>query len=213
MAKLATRFLLRIPNAPEGRTLYPGTVTLCGQGLYTAELESGEENLPIEPEQFVQLLFHDGHTFLQQGAEVVGVEELEVDGDVTTTVQFRIAGEPVSAESRECYRVSTAIACHSVVVDDAHRCPVTDACATGLSFVSSEAWAAGDVVTVKLTFENQTYTGRCSVQSVRRMRRGRLRYGLYCIEDGRTRGSLPKGLQKLSMAVQREHLSRLARLR
>ena len=55
--------------------------------------------------------------------------------------------------------------------------------------------------------EGKTYTGKVSVQSVLEMGKGQIRYGLHSVDSN---GKLEDGLRKMTMAIQRTQLRRLA---
>ena len=173
----------------------------------------GEESLMLETGQVVFALFYRNHKFVQQAVEIVSVEENQVEEERTAVIVFRATGEPVSAETRECYRVSTTMTGLTGEIGDGDRCPVWDICPKGLSFISTRSYTVGEIVPVTLAYDDETFSGRCSVQSIKRLRRGRARYGLFCIEDREHMGNLLEGLKRISMAVQRRYLSRLVRLR
>lgn len=137
------------------------------------------------------------------------VETLD-DSTMRVIVGFHPTGEPVSAESRQCYRVLTSISSDvSAVIDGQHNCPVLDVSATGFSIMSEAPLRQGQVVRVTLNHEQNDYAGSAVVQSSKELNDGRYRYGLYCAGDEKSNGSLFKGLQQIGTKIQREQIRRL----
>ncbi len=93
---------------------------------------------------------------------------------------------------------------------DEDQCPLLDVSCTGFSVISSRKYAIGTIVEAKLTHEGEEYCGRVSVQSIRDLGKGRIRYGLYCLEDKTFAGNMPRGLQLMTALLQSEQLRRLA---
>ncbi len=147
---------------------------------------------------------------MQQPGAVVEYSPTE-DADEPDRVSLTTSGKPVSAESRQCFRVTTVMA--DLMVDIGHddRCSMTDVSMTGLSFISDQAYEAGRIVPVRLAHNQESFEGAACVQSIKPLASGKTRYGLYCVEDRADAGNLQKGLNQISTAVQREHLQRLAR--
>ena len=76
----------------------------------------------------------------------------------------------------------------------------------GCAVMSARHYQIGDLLTVRIEHEDHQYEGVARVQSTRPLAGGTTRYGLLCVEDRCLDGSLKKGLQQMSMALQREQL-------
>jgi hypothetical protein len=212
MLSLNAGLFFRLPADSEKRVLRPATVTSIEHDVYTAELE--EHDLPVEAGQDL-LIYHEiRRTFVQQPAHIEAVIAPVTDEDPEarphTLVAFRTTGQPVSADSRECYRVSTVMADMVAQVGDEPDCPLLDVSATGFSVLSGQSFDVGSMVDVSLWHEGVRFTGRACVQSLREMSKGRIRYGFHCAQERSGNSVLAKGLQQISLAVQRQHLRRLA---
>ena len=115
------------------------------------------------------------------------------------------------AESRGCYRVSTVTTDLKVNVGAGGQSyPLLDVSVTGLSYMSPDQFDIGQIVAVELLYGGEQYQGEGCVQSTLALGGDRARYGMHCITDKNTPSNLAQGLQKISMAVQRDHLRRLA---
>jgi len=132
------------------------------------------------------------------------------DDPFPQTIAIQAVGEPVSAESRQCFRVSTVMSGRTAVLGDEAGCDLLDVSVTGFSVNASEQHDVGDQVPAVHEHDGRRYSGRTSVQSVAAVRDGSYRYGLHCVNDDQSR-ALTEALQQISMAVQREHLRRRAR--
>ncbi len=142
-------------------------------------------------------------------AEGIPGEPLAEDVDAGPVIALDLLGTPVSAESRQTYRVSTIFSERPVCVDGTKDCALTDVSLTGFSMISGQTLQFAQVVDVVLEHDGASFEGSASVQSVKDLCDGRVRYGFNAVEaKGAT---LLKGLQKLALDVQREQLRRQAR--
>lgn len=117
-------------------------------------------------------------------------------------------GDPISAEARQTYRVTTIGARIEARVGSESGLPVQDLSATGFAVLASEIYLVGQTVDVSIRHGDEACTGKASVQSFRELDSGRLRYGLRAIaEDPRAQDFLST-LQRISLAVQRDQLKR-----
>lgn len=152
-------------------------------------------------------VFSFGNSSLQIEAHVESVD----DTVSRVLIGFETTGEPVSAESRQCYRVLTSISSNvTAIVDGANHCPVLDVSATGFSIMSNAPIRIGQVVRVTLQHEQREFSGSAVVQSIREFDDGRNRLGLYCAGDERSNGELFKGLQQIGACIQREQIRRIS---
>lgn len=211
MMDIGSRLFVHIAVDPKRRILHPAKIldpaTILEEkpDLYTAELQ--DEQLSVDEGQEILIFFLRGHEFLQQAATIDKVIEREP----YLVIEFEMIGKPVSAESRQEYRVSTHGADMSVEIGDENDCQLLDIGCGGFSAAASEQYEIGNILNATLKYEDQEYTGSVSVQSIRAMRDGRTRYGLSCVENAGDANSLAKELPKVFMSLQRAQLRRLAR--
>ncbi len=214
MVGIGTGCFLQLPGNSKQRVLHPVRVMGLADEIYTVESE--EHGLPVKPDMDVLLYFEKNRKFMQQSGRIEAVDTIDVDDGGSDEdgpqllISFKITGAPVSAESRQHYRVSTVIMGYQADLNVERACRVLDISRTGLSVVSEEGYTIGNVVDVSIVEDGQTYTGNVCVQSVRDLGKGRTRYGLHCVSDQKTQGTLAEGLQRASMRIQREQLRRLA---
>ncbi len=200
-------FLLQISDESEDRVLHAGRIIHVQDNLYTGELDEGEEPSLRENESAF-IYWEESRTFMQQAARISSIVE---DGS-KLTICFETMGDPVSAESRECYRVSTLRLGLTVAVGDEDDCPLLDASASGILVTTRSCLKLGDEVPVSLRYEGRQFSGKVIVQSVRDLGTGRIRHGLYAVHDRRSGGNLQQGLQLVSASVQRLLIKRMARV-
>lgn len=214
MVGIGTGCFLQLPGDSRSRVLHPALVVGLANEVYTVESENN--GLSVEPETDVLLYFDKNRAFMQQSARIEAVDTVDVDaegsdeGEPRLQISFRTTGTPVSAESRQHYRVSTVIIGYQADLNVEKACRVLDLSRTGLSVVSQEGYKVGNVVEVSIVEDGRTYTGNVCVQSTRDLGREQTRYGLHCVSDKAAPGSLAEGLQRASMRIQREQLRRLA---
>lgn len=195
----------RFPGETRRRVLHASTVTqLSGTDSFTVLPD--DSGLGYEVGQELLIYFERRRQFVQQPAKVEALLDSEKGG----VVVLRTTGEPVSAESRQCYRVSTILSDLSVTFDGVEGCSLRDVCVTGFAVASPRHYTTGQVLDVGLLFEGTGYTGQASIQSITPMPDGQVRYGVNCVKDKASASSLSKGVQQVSMSVQRRQLSRLA---
>jgi hypothetical protein len=199
------KIFLDFPNESKQRILHPATIKEANEHGYTAELE--EANLSLEAGQNFFVYYNLKRKFVKQAARLDAV----LQTDPALAVGFQVTGEPVSAESREWYRVSTVMANLTTTVGPETVCPLLDVSAMGFAAEATQRYEIGQVVPVTLRYEDSQFNGKARVQSIRELDRGRIRYGFHAIDDRTCGGDLRKGLRHISAAVQREQLRRQAR--
>ncbi len=230
MLKPGAEVFLQFPNETADRILHHGQIVKQSNGVFAAVFDESE----IAPEPGQELLIYSmpKHEFMQQSARIVeapveaspvtdnaaGAKADESDGETdglaspgNPPIYLVTVGDPVSAESRECYRVIAILTNRIATLDDEEGCKLLDVSATGLSLISTRAYCIGDIVTATLTEGREHYSGLVTVKSIKQLDGERTRYGLYCADDGKSDGNFNKGIQKVSTAVQREQLRRLNR--
>jgi hypothetical protein len=193
----------RVPKDNNRRELHPAKLTATSPQGFTAELAT--DSLAMEPTQDLLLYYQVKNKFVQQPIRVSTM--LESEGK--RIVSFCTMGDAVSAESRQCYRVTTTITGMRASVGEEENCPVNDVSATGFSIISAGEYSVGTNLPVTMIHEGKKFTGTACVQSVREMGTGKTRYGLFCLSSKRSgSGNLEQGLSQISMAMQRAQLKR-----
>jgi len=190
------------PRRSDKRFLYGGAVTVTTGNEATVSF--GELDLNLLPGQTVALFFERKRKFMQQAARVVEVEQTESD----LIVDLELVGEAVSAEGREFYRVSTISAEITADVNEESDCVLVDVSAMGFAVIARNHYPLGFTVATTLRYAGEEHTGIVCVQSVRNLGRGLIRYGMRYLENEGTTDGLKKGLQQVSLAVEREMLRR-----
>ncbi|MHC4129010.1 MAG: PilZ domain-containing protein [Planctomycetota bacterium] len=132
--------------------------------------------------------------------------------DPTPVVGFQTTGEPVSAEGRERFRVSTVMADLTATVGAEAECKLLDVSTTGFAVEATQRYEIGQVVSVTLRYQDRQFSGKARIQSIRELELGRIRYGLHAVDDKASGGELRKGQQHITAAIEREQLRRRARL-
>lgn len=200
-----TGFYLQIPDESEKRILYPATVQEWNENTYTAGLQ--KDDPAPEAGQEVLIYYEIEREFVKQGARI----ELVSKTVSTTAFRFQMTSDPVSAERRQCYRVSTVMAEVSATFGAEEKCPVVDVSAIGFAVVASRRYRTPTVVDATVHYAGIASSGKGRIESVRELEPNRIRFGVHCISDNETGGTLQAGLQEVCASVQRQHLRRLKR--
>ena len=165
-------------------------------------------DLEIEPGDVLQLYFDWDRNFTKQLVHAVALDGVERE----RCLDLRPVSEPVSAESRECYRVSAHSARVLAHLGDSPACEVVDVSASGFSVYTRDEHPPGHALRATLIHEGAAIEGFVRVRNLRRTRGGRLRCGVSCIEDGLGSSGLSRALTRLNLALQRAQLARRAEL-
>ena len=198
-----TAFYFQIPDESEERILYPATVQEWNENSYTAGLN--ENDPALEAGQEVLIYYEIEHELVKQGARIELVSKM----DSTIVFRFELTGDSVSAERRQSYRVSTVMAEVSATFGAEENCPVLDVSATGFAVVASRRYRTATVVDAAVYYAGITSCGKGRIESIRELEPGRIRFGVHCISDKETGGTLQAGLQNIYASVQLQHLLRL----
>ncbi|MCL4197828.1 MAG: hypothetical protein KJZ69_10085 [Phycisphaerales bacterium] len=204
------------------RILHPATVLAVSGEVFSIQLSGGD--LTVSAGATVLVFFDLNRQFTKQSASVVAVHDPRTgcgDGDASQLAApgaknggpvfgCRLVGQPISAESRESFRVCTVVANITGDLGIEKNCPLMDVSATGFAMIAKSSYKISDVVAAVLRHEGKEFRGRAVVQSVKELPGGRFRYGLHCMEERHGESSLRKGCQQISMACQRAQLRRLA---
>ena len=196
------KILIQRPDS-ESRVLLEGRVKLVGDDCIACEFNL--QGAAVVEEQELLVYFEERRKFMQQSVRVTAVRPEEE----FTVVAFEFLGEPVSAENRECFRVSAVMSDLSAMVGETTGCPVLDVSATGFAVSTTTVYEIGDVVSVVLDFAGEQLAGTASVESISRLEKGQIRYGMNCKPEG---DSLQEFVNGVCLTIQREQLRRLAGL-
>ncbi len=204
MLHIGTKMFMQVPDNSGRRILYPATVVEVVEGIITAEFETPVYEAEAEQEVFV---YHEiFREFMKQSAKVDEISET----NPRSVIRLHTISEPVSAENRQCYRVSTVLADLIAGLGPEEACPLLDVSATGFALIAKNKYDIGNHIEVTLYFEDAEYSGLGCVQSVRTLSKERFRYGFLGVEDKQSRGNLMKGLKVINASIQREQMKRLA---
>lgn len=167
-----------------------------------------QADLDIQPGDVLQIYFDWDRSFTKQLVHAVAL-----DGEHRELcLDLRPVGEPVSAESRECYRVSANSARVLAHLGESTACEVVDVSASGFSVYTREEYQPGHALRATLLHEGAAIEGFVRVRNVRRTRGGRMRCGVSCIEESNGSSSLSRALTRLNLSLQRAQLARRAEM-
>ena len=214
MIRAGDRFYVQIPNQSGKRILHPATVVEHEDSKYIAEVEVSSP--PLEAGNDIIIFFELKKEFMQQSGRIDMIkpsdnpinDSQQINGPTGTTIGFQLVGEPVSAENRQCYRVSTVMVDLTATLEGEANCHLLDISSSGFSLLSSREHAYGTLVEVTLEYGQNKYSGQARIQNIIEHPRGVFRYGLYGIEDKKVDSELTKGRQVISMDIQRLQLRR-----
>lgn len=196
------KVFFRLPKEDAGkqRILRPATVLAIAEGACTLQLEH-----PVDVAESTDAFLHfeEKRKFLQQSVRV-----LSVDPEKPGLISLQLQGSPISAESRQAFRVSCLGANIKALIAEEAECDVVDLSVTGFAFYAKSQYEIGRRLRVSLVYDGREYKGYATVQSTRTLNSKMFRYGAHC-SDG-AGDNLAKSLASLSLAVQSEQLRRLA---
>ena len=222
---------LQRPEDFTRRILHPGEIVGVTANSFAVRMA---EVFRVEINQTLQIYFEVDREFMQQPVRVIEPPEVEAEGvDVPgsrpdeaddpvdlvepagapaadSTVHVETTGPFMSAECRECYRVSTVAASITASVGSEEHCQLLDVSATGFSVIAAGTYKIGDVLPAILRFAGEQFSGSACVQSIKKLITGRTRYGLRSNGRSRGAGNLDRGQRQISMIVQRRQLKRQA---
>lgn len=204
MLRSNTGIFLHIPGESTERILHPAVIIGVRGKQYSARAE--ETALDVEVGREV-LIYHEvDRVFMMQTARIEGILQTEP----AWMIVFETIGDPVSAESRQSYRVCTAVADLSAKLGSESGCQVLDVSTTGFSAMARRRYPPGAVLAAVMRFEDQQFSGTVTVQSIRSHGPDHYRYGCQVVTDRLIcGGKLAKGLEQISSTLQHRHLRRL----
>jgi hypothetical protein len=142
MLESETRIFLNLPDGSQQHILHPARIKKAGERGYTAELEEPDPFLRPGLDLFV--LYYLKDRFVKQPARLDSVMQT----GPTPLVSFQTTGEPMSAETRESFRVSTVMANLTAAVGAETECPLLDISTTGFAVEATQRYELGHVVSV-----------------------------------------------------------------
>ncbi|MEX0775394.1 MAG: PilZ domain-containing protein [Phycisphaeraceae bacterium] len=153
----------------------------------------------------VTLFFFAGSDFLrQQGRlDVVTLTAEELPRPILGIDRL---DAPVSAESRQAFRITGFEEQVCVRIEKERNCPMVDVSLTGIAIVTRRRYPKGLVAMLEFIFQGQPYAGRARIQNLRELPDEHFRYGLQAAEERSFPGNLKKGLQALTLHFQRVQL-------
>jgi len=198
MLSLGNAVFLLIPSKSKKRILYPGQVIESDPIRFVGKFED-----PITPpvDSDVNAFCEVNGKFFQQGAIVT-----EIRPGPGNVIAFRRNGEPVSAESRQTYRVSVVSEGFTARIDKLPASSGVDISPEGFATIVDDRLNVGSVVKIKLTCDSQIIESPARVQAVKDLPSGQFRYGFLI-----PRSNIPtrNTLQRISADMQRLQLKRL----
>ncbi len=204
MLGIGDGFFIETSTQSTSRILHPAKVLGTKDDGYTAEIEEANVSL-AEGAEFL-IYFEVKGKFVKQSAKI----EALYDDEPNSTIEFITAGEPVSAESRQHFRVSTVMLDLTAALGEQPNCKLLNVSAIGFSVLATAHYGRGATVDASVCHEGKTYSGRVCIQGSRPMHNDQIRYGLHCIDENGTDGNLRDGLRQMTMAIQRKQLRRLS---
>jgi hypothetical protein len=207
MLAIGTPIFLLVPDSTKKRILHPGKVIETMEGVWIAQLDE-TLSLPVGTEV---VAFHTvGTKFMQQVGIVVvqnepGQQAQSPVEDLRVT--FKLVGEAVSAEQRQLYRVSVALANIRARIGAELDCHIVDISPEGCGAITRQQYVVGSSVQIHFIYQAETVLAQARVQTVRPLGDGRYRYGF---RIGDKISPARRALTAISMAVQRQQLRRMS---
>ena len=203
MLKTESRIFFQIPGEADERVLHPAKIMTVEGNLYTAEPEEG---LELENEMDFFIYFEMDRKFMRQAARIGSIIEREK----RTMVEFETIGDSGLAENRQALRISTVGANLTAKFGVEKNCDVLDVSPTGFALYAAKTHKTGGQVDAILYFEGEEFRGAVTIKSAIE-RKGKIRYGVQCLDETKSGNNLIKGLGRITMAIQRQQLARISR--
>ncbi|MDH3583465.1 MAG: phage terminase large subunit family protein, partial [Phycisphaerae bacterium] len=201
MIESGTKIFLQLPLDVRERILHPAIALAAHQQIWTAALE--EDDVATRTDQDVLIFAEASRQFLQQPARIVEPDEIDIPALLEAeglaerpTFSFLATGQPVSAENRKIYRVTTVMEGYTGRIGDREDCPIVDVSVAGFACITTETHHVGENIDVAIDCGPIRLAGNACVQSARDLGESRMRYGLRCLDERHARGNpLQRGLQ------------------
>jgi hypothetical protein len=197
MLAVGNAVYLLIPSPTKKRVLHPGKVVESTATDFVAEFE---ESIAPPLNGDVNAYCEVRGKFFQQGAIAT-----EIRTNNPCVIAFQRNGEPVSAESRQTFRVSLVTSEFTADIEKESGCQVVDISPEGFAAMSRKKLGLGSIVKIRLTGEGKTFEATARVQTVQE-RGGKFRYGFLVPKSN---GPTRKAMQQISAEMQRLQLKRL----
>ena len=129
-------------RTPEQAKLHAGKVGAISAKGFTIAFEV--QSFQLEDGAEVIAYYEVNRRFMQQPVRVLSSAQTEEGG---LSMELETTGDPVSAESRECYRVSCyATGIKAQLGEDLELCEVLDVSATGFAVFSTAQYQIGQTM-------------------------------------------------------------------
>ena len=204
MLKQESHFFLQIPSQTKKRALHPAKAVSQTGSLYTAVFE--EKGPVLDKEMDVFIYFELERKFMGQAARIGSL----LGSDPDALFEFETVGDPFSAENREALRVSLVGTDIMATFGGEKHCEVLDISSKGFAVYGTREHKVGSQVKATLFFEGKEFKGSVSIISAIELK-GKIRYGVHPIDDPKSGSNLKNNLGRITMAIQRQQLARLAR--
>lgn len=205
MIRPEMKVFIQFPDETVRRVLHPGEAIDVVEGVVVRP-EPGVP--PIDGGDELLIYYELDREFVKQAARVFEVIENPEDPQSQPTIKFELIGGPVSAESRQCYRVLTALCNLEADVGENQDCQLVDASITGFGVIARPGLKTGSNLPVTLNYDDRTYSGSACLQSIKVLDNNRTRYGFSSNDSEES--ELANGLRAISLGVQRQQLRRLS---
>src|SRR5438552_10795041 len=166
---------IQFPEESGKRILHSGKIVQCNDGAMAAVFE--EAKLPLVAGQELTVFYEHQRKFVKQPARIDAILQSSSDPGVVVgtpddprtwgiKAALTVIGEPVSAESRQSYRVSTAASDRWAQIGG-EKCKLMDVSATGYAVMTKKFFDVGKTLAGLITVDNQPFTGEVSIQNAR----------------------------------------------
>lgn len=201
-----TGCFIQIPDESSNCILHPMKVQEFTENSYTAELQGANDASLLEIEQDIFIYYEFKNEFMRQPARI------DVIADISTgfTFAFQFTADAVSAERRQCYRVSTVMVEVNSAFGDESNCSVLDVSATGFAVLATRQYKVADIIAATIQFDGEAVKAECRIESIKKLDKAGFRYGVHCINSKSSGGRLLKELQYICATVQRQQLRRMS---
>jgi hypothetical protein len=200
MLMAGTDMFLLIPDRSNERVLHRGKVLESSAEAFVAQFE---EQICPEVDSDVNAYGDVRGKFFQQGAKVTEIRIVSPQ----PVIAFTRCGDPVSAENRQTFRVSTIAAGITAKVGKEKNCAIVDISPEGFGAVVKGELKVGSLVPVEFQYQGNVVNTPSRVQTVKIRPDGSVRYGFLAPER---HSPARKALQLITTSLQREQLRRLS---
>lgn len=206
MIRSNVQAFIQLPEETSRRLLHAAHLGSFDEGVVTVQ----RGDVPTLDRGTELLLYYEiNHKFMKHPARVLEIVEESQDDETLLAFKLELIGQPVSAESREWYRVVTALCGLTASIGDERECRLVDTSVTGFALIAKPGYKIGANMPVVLRYEGATFSGNACLQSVRPLDAKRTRYG-FSRTDSAT-SELANGLRTISLEVERMQLKRRSR--